>query len=57
MSFIGGGGDYAVAVAIIANTDTQDSYGDNNKFKEEAEGIVFNEQNPFGELSTYHKAP
>jgi len=57
VSFIGGGGDYAVAVAIIGNTDTQDSYGDNNKFKEEAEGIVFNEQNPFGELSTYHKAP
>jgi hypothetical protein len=53
----GGGGLYAAAVAIIANMDTPDSFGDNNKFKEEAEGIVFNEDNPFGELSTYHKAP
>lgn len=56
VTFSGGGGNFAAAVAIIANTDNQDSYGDNNKFKEEAEGIVFNEQNPFGELSTYHGA-
>lgn len=53
----GGGGNYAVAQAIIGNLDKQDSYGDNNKFKEEAEGIVFNEQNPFGELSTYYTPP
>ena len=53
----GGGGTRAAAVAIIGNLDKQDSYGDNNKFKEEAEGIVFNEQNPFGELSTYYVAP
>jgi len=53
----GGGGNYVVAVATIGNTDNQDSYGDNNKFKEEAEGVVFNENNPFGELSTYYKAP
>lgn len=53
----GGGGTRAAAVAIIGNLDKQDSYGDNNKFKEEAEGIVFNEENPFGELSTYYVAP
>jgi hypothetical protein len=50
----GGGGTGAIAVAIIGNLDKQDSYADNNKFKEEAEGIVFNENNPFGELSTYY---
>ena len=53
----GGGGNLAEAVAIIGNLDKQDSYGDNNKFKEEAHGIVFNENNPFGELSTYYVAP
>lgn len=53
----GGGGALAAAKAIIGNLDKQDSYGDNNKFKEEAEGIVFNEENPFGELSTYYVAP
>jgi hypothetical protein len=53
----GGGGIRAAAIAIIGNLDKQDSYGDNNKFKEEAEGIVFSENNPFGELSTYYVAP
>ena len=53
----GGGGSYAAAMALIGNLDKQDSYGDNNKFKEEAEGIVFSETNPFGELSTYYIAP
>lgn len=53
----GGGGNRAAAKAIIGNIDTPDSFGDNNKFKEEAEGIVFNENNPFGELSTYYVAP
>jgi hypothetical protein len=53
----GGGGVRAAAKAIIGNLDKQDSYGDNNKFKEEAEGIVFNEDNPFGELSTYYVPP
>lgn len=55
--FSGGGGVGVVAQAVIANLDKQDSYGDNNKFKEEAEGIVFNENNPFGELSTYYVEP
>lgn len=53
----GGGGVKAAAKAIIANIDTPDSFGDNNKFKEEATGIVFSEENPFGELSTYYVAP
>jgi hypothetical protein len=53
----GGGGALAAATAIIGNLDKQDSYGDNNKFKEESQGIVFNEENPFGELSTYYVAP
>lgn len=50
----GGNGSAAAAVALIGNLDKQDSFGDNNKFKQEAEGIVFNEDNPFGELSTYY---
>jgi hypothetical protein len=29
--------------------DSPDSYGDNNKFKEQAQDIVFNTNNPFGE--------
>lgn len=53
----GGGGVRAAAIAIIANIDTPDSFGDNNKFKEEAAGIVFSEENPFGELSTYYVPP
>ena len=52
--FSGGGGGGAVAKAIIGNLDVQESYADNNKFKQEAEGIIFNEDNPFGELSTYY---
>lgn len=31
------------------NIDVPDNYGDNNKFKQEAQGIVFNTNNPFGE--------
>jgi hypothetical protein len=51
-------GSLAAANAIIANLDHQDySYGDNNKFKYEAEGVIFSEANPFGELSTYYTPP
>lgn len=51
ISFVGGGGSDAAAVAIIeANVDKPDSFGDNNKFKEEAADIIFNEDNPFGDL-------
>ena len=52
----GGGGSLAAARAIIENLDTQDSYGDNNKFREEAAGIVFSEDNPFGEIVPYPSA-
>lgn len=45
-----GQGYRASAVAVIENLDNQDSFGDNNKFREEAAGIVFNENNPFGDL-------
>lgn len=45
-------GSGAVAVATIDDTDDQESYGDNNKFKEEAVDILFNEDNPFGEIKS-----
>ena len=47
----GGGGNGATAVASIENLDNQDSFGDNNKFKEEANDILFSEDNPFGEVN------
>ena len=47
----GGGGAGATAVASIENLDNQDSFGDNNKFKEEANDILFSEDNPFGEVN------
>ena len=50
-------GSRAAAKAIIANLDNQDSFGDNNKFKYEAEAVIFNEANPFGELATFHVPP
>lgn len=46
----GGGGNEAAATAVIDNIDDQDSFGDNNKFKEEAAGVLFSEDNPFGEI-------
>ena len=47
------GGANAAATAYIENLDKQDSFGDNNKFKEEAASILFSEDNPFGEISPY----
>ena len=47
------GGSQATAVAYIENLDKQDSFGDNNKFKEEAANILFSEDNPFGEIAPY----
>ena len=32
------------------NIDEVDSYGDNNKFKDESQGLVFNTNNPFGDI-------
>jgi len=50
ITFIGNGSN-TVAVAYISNYDTPQSYGDNNKFKDEANEILFNESNPFGDVS------
>ena len=52
ISFVGGGGTGAAATAVIeANVDkSADSFGDNNKFKKESVDVLFNENNPFGEL-------
>lgn len=43
-------GNGAEARAVIENLDTQDSYGDNNKFKAEATEVLWQEDNPFGML-------
>jgi len=48
---LGGGGHIADAIANIENIDKPDSYGDNNKFKEEGAYTIFNESNPFGDFN------
>lgn len=51
ISITGGGGSGATAdVVIEANIDKVESYGDNNSFKEQAATVLFNENNPFGDL-------
>lgn len=51
VSITGGGGTGALATAVIeADIDRVDSFGDNNKFKEEAVDVLFSESNPFGEV-------
>ena len=51
VSITGGSGVDAAAVAVIeANIDKVESFGDNNKFKNEAAEIRFSESNPFGEV-------
>lgn len=51
IEFTGGNGTGALAVATInVDIDKVESYGDNNTFKDEAQDILFNENNPFGEL-------
>jgi hypothetical protein len=43
----------ATAEAVIEiNIDRIDSYGDNNKFKDESTTVVFNANNPFGDIVT-----
>ena len=49
ITFIGDGVD-TTAIAYISNYDTPESYGDNNKFKDEANDILFSESNPFGDI-------
>ena len=41
----------ALGTATIAvDIDQKESYGDNNKFKDEGSDIIFTETNPFGEI-------
>jgi hypothetical protein len=47
----GGGGVGAFADSVVEiDIDKADSYGDNNAFKKQSENIVFNENNPFGDV-------
>jgi hypothetical protein len=49
---ITGDGVGAAATATVAtDIDKIDSYGDNNKFKQQASGVVFSENNPFGDTN------
>jgi len=54
LSFTGGDGTAAEAIStvIINNDKAADSFGDNTKFKTEAAGILFNANNPFGEVQS-----
>jgi hypothetical protein len=46
------GGVQALAEAVVEiDIDVPDSFGDNNKFKQEADTVLFNENNPFGEIT------
>jgi len=52
-----GGTPTEVAVAnanIDINIDKSDSFGDNNKFKTQAQDVLFSSSNPFGEVDTTH---
>lgn len=41
----------ATATAVVeVDIDKVESFGDNNKFKEESANIIFNENNPFGDV-------
>lgn len=47
---IDGNGTNATADAVIVtNIDAVESYGDNNSFKKEATGLIFDTNNPFGD--------
>jgi hypothetical protein len=47
----GGGGTGATATSSIeVNIDKPESFGDNNKFKAQAEDVLFSVTNPFGEI-------
>lgn len=49
VSIIGDGVGAQATVTIAVDIDKIDSFGDNNKFKQQAAGVVFNENNPFGD--------
>lgn len=51
VEFVGSCTSDAIASAEVAtNIDKVDSYGDNNSFIEEAAGVLFNADNPFGDI-------
>ena len=53
ISFTGGAGAGATATSSIdINIDLPNSFGDNNKFKTEAQDVLFSVTNPFGEIDT-----
>ncbi len=47
---IGAGVGATATASIKADIDTQDNFGDNRKFKNEAATIMFDANNPFGEV-------
>jgi hypothetical protein len=48
----GGGTDAGATASIDINIDKPESFGDNNKFKTEAQDVLFSVTNPFGEIDT-----
>jgi hypothetical protein len=49
VNIIGDGEGAQATVTVAVDIDKIDSFGDNNKFKQQAAGFVFNENNPFGD--------
>jgi hypothetical protein len=51
LNIVGDGFGGAATAEVEANVDKPSSFGDNNKFKEEASAVInFDESNPFGEI-------
>jgi hypothetical protein len=46
----GNGNNAGLTPVIHADIDKPDSFGDNNSFKEESTNILFNDNNPFGDV-------
>jgi len=49
-SVVGDGVGAQIVPVISTNIDRVDSFGDNNNFKQQAVGVVFNTNNPFGDV-------
>lgn len=50
VSFVGDGINAAAIAQIEQNVEVPHSFGDNNKFLEEKEGVLFDTNNPFGDV-------